>query len=366
MTTSTLFTPLSIGSMVLKNRFVRSATWEGLAGEDGSATERLGDLMIELGSSELGMIISGHAYVSREGQAGRWQLGIYDDRLVPGLTQMAQNMTRRGSRAVAQLAHAGGRAAEALTGTQAAAPSPMVGRAGNQAREMTVDEIARTASAFAAAAARAKQAGFDGVELHAAHGFLLSQFLSPYFNRRTDRYGGSLENRARFLLEALAAIRRSVGDDYPVLVKINAEDFIDGGFTVDDMIATSRFLEQAGIDAIEMSGGTISEASRYRACRTEVAQRPDDEAYYREAARRYKDAVGTPLVLVGGIRSFEAAEQLVEDGLADAVALCRPLIREPGLIVRWHSGNREPARCESCNQCFEPAIAGEGIRCMME
>ncbi|MBN1590493.1 MAG: NADH:flavin oxidoreductase, partial [Pirellulales bacterium] len=226
MTTSPLFTPLSIGRMTLANRFVRSATWEGLAGEDGSMTDRLDELMIELGDGELGMIISGHAYVSREGQAGPWQLGIYDDRLVPGLARMAQSMKHAGSRGVAQLAHAGGQAAEALTGTQALAPSPMVGRGGRRAREMSLDEIARTTGAFAAAAARAKQAGFDGVQLHAAHGFLLSQFLSPYFNRRTDRYGGSLENRARFLLETLDAVRRSVGDDYPVLVKLNAEDFI--------------------------------------------------------------------------------------------------------------------------------------------
>jgi len=366
MTTSPLFTPLSIGTMTLANRFVRSATWEALAGDDGSATERLCDLMIELGSGELGMIISGHAYVSRRGQAGPWQLGIYDDRLMPGLTQIAANMKRRGSRAVAQLAHAGGQAAEILTGTQAIGPSPMVGRAGNQAREMAIDEIARTTSAFAAAAARAKQCGFDGVQLHAAHGFLLSQFLSRYFNRRTDRYGGSLENRARLLLEVLGAVREAVGAEFPVLVKINSEDFIDGGFTVEDMVETCRLLEQAGIDAVEMSGGTISEVSRFGACRTDVAQRPEDEVYYREAARRYKEAVGVPLVLVGGIRSFDVAEALIAQGLADAVALCRPLICEPGLVKRWAAGDRAPVECDSCNQCFEPAMAGEGIRCLRE
>ncbi|MBN1589689.1 MAG: hypothetical protein JW888_09250, partial [Pirellulales bacterium] len=143
-------------------------------------------------------------------------------------------------------------------------------------------------------------------------------------------------------------------------------DFIDGGFTVDDMIATSRLLEQAAVDAIEMSGGTVAEASRYSACRTDVVQRPDDEAYYREAARRFKEAVGVPLILVGGIRSFEAAEALVESGLADAVSLCRPLIAEPGLVARWKAGDHEPAQCTSCNQCFEPATAGEGIRCVVE
>jgi len=366
MTTSLLFTPLSIGSMTLKNRFVRSATWEGLAGKDGSVTEELCAFVARLGEGELGMIISGHAYVHREGQAGPWQLGIYDDRLVPGLAKMVEKMKRHGSRAVAQLAHAGGQAAEALSGMQPIAPSPMAGRGGGQAREIMDDEIARTISEFAAAAVRAKEAGFDGVQLHAAHGFLLSQFLSPYFNQRQDHYGGSVENRARLLLEVLAAIREAVGADYPVLVKINAEDFIDGGFIVDDMVETSRFLEHAGVDAIEISGGTVAEASRYSACRTEEDPLSDDEVYYRQAARRYKDAVGVPLILVGGIRSFDVAERIIDEGLADAVSLCRPLICEPHLVARWQSGDRSPARCTSCNACFEPATAGEGIRCVTE
>ena len=366
MVSSSLFTPLTIGHITLANRFVRSATWEGLAEDDGSMTERLGDLIDELAKGGLGMIISGHAYVSREGQAGPWQLGVCDDSLIEDLTGLAAIMKQYGSRTVLQLAHAGGQAAEALTGTQARAPSPMVGRAGNQAREMTEDEISQTVQAFAAAADRAKQSGFDGVQIHAAHGFLLSQFLSPFYNRRTDAYGGSLENRARLLLETYAAIRAAVGDDFLVLVKINSEDFIDGGFSVDDMLAVCRMLETAGVDAIEMSGGTIAEESRYSACRTETADRPDEESYYREAARRYKETIGIPLILVGGIRSFEAAEQLVADGLADCISLCRPLIAEPGLVARWHSGDRAPSKCVSCNQCFGPAGLGEGIKCVLE
>jgi len=362
---SVLFSPLAIGSMTLANRFVRSATWEALAGADGSVSERLADMMIELGSGELGAIISGHAYVSREGQAGPWQLGIYDNRLVAGLAELTANMKRRGSRAIAQLAHAGLVAADALSGLPAIAPSPMAGRGGRPVREMTDQDIAALTRAFADAAGRARRAGFDAVQLHAAHGFLLSQFLSPYFNRRTDRYGGSVENRARLLLEVLGATRAAVGDDYPVLVKINAEDFIDGGFTVNDMVATCRLLERAGINAVEMSGGTVAETSRFSACRTETARRPEEEPYYRDAARRYKDAIGVPLILVGGIRSFEAAEQVVSQGLAAAVALCRPLIAEPGLVRRWKSGDRSPSICTSCNQCFEPASTGEGIRCVL-
>lgn len=365
MNQSILFSPLAIGSMTLPNRFVRSATWEGLAAADGSVTRQLTDMTDELGAGELGGIISGHAYVSREGQAGPWQMGIHDDRLVPGLSEMAASMKRHGSRAIAQLAHAGAMAADALSGMTPIGPSPIPGRSGQPARAMDESAIARVTQSFADAARRAKQAGFDAVQLHAAHGFLISQFLSPYFNRRTDRYGGSLENRARLLLETYEAVRAAVGDDYPVLVKINAEDFIDGGFSVDDMVAACRLLERAGIDAVEMSGGTVAEASRYSACRPEVAVRPEEELYYRDAARRYKEAIGVPLVLVGGIRSFEAAERAVAEGLADAVSLSRPLVVEPRLVARWKSGNRAPSTCISCNQCFGPASAGEGIRCVV-
>ncbi|MBN2217476.1 MAG: NADH:flavin oxidoreductase [Pirellulales bacterium] len=362
---SPLFTPISLGPMKLANRFVRSATWEALAGDDGAMTPHLAGLIATLGNGRLGAIISGHAYVGREGQAGPWQLGIYDDRLVPGLAEMVENMRRHGSRAVAQLAHAGGQAVEPLSGMTPIGPSAMAGRCGSRVREMNEADIARVTRAFADAASRARQAGFDAVQIHAAHGFLLSQFLSPYFNHRVDRYGGSLENRARFLLETVEATRSAVGDDRAVLVKINAEDFIDGGFSVDDMVGACLLLERAGVDAVEMSGGTVAEASRFSACRNELAQDPAEEPYYREAARRYKDAVGLPLILVGGIRSFEAAEQIIDQGLADCVALCRPLIAEPGLIARWESGDRAPARCISCNQCFGPASAGEGIRCVI-
>ncbi|HBO43563.1 MAG TPA: NADH:flavin oxidoreductase [Planctomycetaceae bacterium] len=366
MTTSPLFTPLAIGSMTLKNRFVRSATWEGLAGDDGSVTERLCGLIDNVAAGELGMIISGHAFVSREGQAGPWQLGIYDDRLAAGLTELATRMKRHGSAAVAQLAHAGGQAAQMLTGTQPVGPSPMTGRSGAAAREMTVAEITQTVEAFARAATRARTAGFDAVQLHGAHGFLLSQFLSPHFNRRTDGYGGDVAGRARFLLETVAAVRAAVGPGYPILAKINADDFLDDGFNVDHMIETCRMLQDASLDAVELSGGTVADESRYSSVRTGEPARPEEEVYYRKAAERFKKEVGLPLILVGGIRSFDVAERIITDGLADAVAVSRPLIVEPGLVARWKSGDHGPSTCLSCNQCFEPGMMGEGIRCVLE
>jgi len=178
---------------------------------------------------------------------------------------------------------------------------------------MSDGELAAATQAFAAAAVRAKTPGFDAVYVHAAHGYLLSQFLSPYFNRRTDRDGGELERRARLVLEVIAVVRTAVGVQYLVLVKLNAEDFLPDGPSVDDMLRVPIMLEEAGVDAIELSGGTgLPEGLSFSRVGRPAAGEP--EAYYRAAARRFKQAVGIPLMLVGGIRSFETAERLVAEG----------------------------------------------------
>jgi 2,4-dienoyl-CoA reductase-like NADH-dependent reductase (Old Yellow Enzyme family) len=231
---------------------------------------------------------------------------------------------------------------------------------------MTLAEIGRVVAAFGESAALAKKAGFDGVQIHAAHGYLLSQFLSPFFNRRKDAYGGSIENRARIVLETLQSVRKAVGDDYPVLIKINSEDFVDGGLTVDEMLQVAALLEKAGIDAIEMSGGTVYVSGAFSAIRTGAFNTPEKEVFYREAAARYKAKIGVPLLLVGGIRSFEVAEKLVSNGSADYISLSRPLIREPALINRWKSGKLGKATCISDNACFGPTLKGEGLYCIRE
>jgi len=230
-------------------------------------------------------------------------------------------------------------------------------------RELTPEEIGVICSAFGRAAGRAKAAGFDAVQIHSAHGYLLSEFLSPFFNRRSDQYGGSIENRARIVLEVFQSVRSAVGDDYPVLIKLNSQDYIDGGFSVDDMLAVAALLEKAGIDAVEMSGGTLYLSGEFSAIRTGVMTKPEQEVYYRDAALRFKAALSIPLLLVGGIRSFDVAEALVDDGTADYISLCRPLIREPGLINRWRSADKRKAGCLSENACFRPLMKGEGLGC---
>ena len=362
---SRLFESTSIKNMVLANRFVRSATWEGLATDDGAVTPRLIDVQTQLARGGVGLIISGHTYVSREGQAGNWQLGVYADELINGLTDMARIVHAAGGKIALQLAHAGSHAASRITGLEPIGPSVMETDSGPVGREMTIEDIREVTEAFARAAARAQSAGFDAVQIHAAHGYLLSQYLSSYFNKRTDDYGGSIENRARLPVQVLKAIRKAVGSEFPVLIKLNSEDFLPGGLTVENMIRAAAMFEEAGIDAIEMSGGTFlsGKNSPSRAGKSGFGK---PEVYYEAAARAYKSEVSTPLMLVGGIRTIEMAETLVVSGTADYISLCRPLIREPDIVNRWKSGDRRPARCVSDSGCFAPGFKGKGVSCVVE
>ncbi len=199
----TPFDSCQLGSMTVKNRFVRSATWEGMADDDGACSSNLVNLTEDLAKDEVGLIISSHAFVSPEGQASARQVAVHDDRFVPGLKQMTEAAHRTGSKIIVQLAHAGVQAMTSLTERDAVGPSSVANRDGVLGREMTQDEIEQTIQSFVKAAARSQQAGLDGVQIHAAHGYLLSQFLSPHFNKRTDDYGGNIENRARIVLAIL-------------------------------------------------------------------------------------------------------------------------------------------------------------------
>lgn len=364
MSESVLFLSAQIGFLRLPNRFVRSATWEGLAAPDGGCTEDLVRLMGELAAGGVGLIISSHAYVRPEGFAVRGQLGVDRDECIPGLARMAQTVHDNCGRIVLQLAHGGVLAATQLTGLPAFAPSQEGGPEKTRRREMSQADIEDTVKAYGEAALRAKRAGFDGVQVHAAHGYLLSQFLSPWFNRRADQYGGRIENRARIILEILSSVRSAVGGDYPVLVKMNSEDFMEGGLTREDSQQAALLIAAAGADAIELSGGTLL-SGRLSPSRAKIDS-VETEAYFRDAARALKPGLDIPLILVGGIRSFEVAEGLVRDGVADFVSMSRPFIREPGLVNRWKSGDRRRATCVSDNRCFGPAMRGTGFYCVVE
>ncbi len=359
-----LFEASEINGMTLANRFVRSATWEGMAADDGACTPKLMDLMAGLAKGGVGLIISSHAYVSPEGQASPWQIGVYDDKLLPGLEAMASAVHEIGGKIILQLAHAGYFAHAKLTGQTPMAPSGVEGFAKGPRREMTADDIQGVVKAYGAAAKRAQAAGFDGVQIHSAHGYLLSQFLSPAFNQRRDEYGGSIENRARALVAALREVRQAVGKDYPVLVKMNCQDFIENGLQPEDSLQAGKMMAENGIDAIELSGGVLI-GGKLSPSRMGIKSE-EKEAYFQREARKFKEKINLPLILVGGNRSFQVAERIVSEGIADYISMSRPLIREPDLINRWQSGDHSKAACVSDNMCFMPAMKGKGIYCLTE
>lgn len=211
-------------------------------------------------------------------------------------------------------------------------PSALETGDGSIGREMTKAEIRQVVAEFGDAAARAEEAGYDAIQIHGAHGFLLSQFLSPYFNRRTDEYGGSVENRSRILVEVVESVRNATGEGFPILVKINTEDKLEGGNGIEETLQIARMLER--------------------------------HHYYRDAATKCKAVVSTPLILVGGIRSLRESEDLVASGVADYISFSRPLIREPDLIRRWESGDEGDAECISDNLCVVSQMEGNGLRCV--
>ena len=350
--------------MKLKNRFVRSATHEAMAELDGTIKDQLLDCMAELVRGEVGLVITGHAHVIREGQAGVRQMGVYSDAMIDGLKRISSVAHENGGIVAIQLAHAGNRG-KGKNEYAALGPSDLFIDGIKKASAMTLDDIKRTVKAFGEAAERSVKSGFDAVQIHSAHGYLLSQFLSPYYNRRDDGYGGSLENRAKLLLEVYEKIRSRVGKAFPVMVKINSEDFLDGGITVQEVIKVAHMLEDRGIDAIEMSGGTF-ESGKCIPSRVGTSKSEKREVYYKKAAEAFKKEIKIPLILVGGFQSFNIAEEVVSSGLADYVALSRPLIREPQLIARWARKDTRKASCISCNKCFSTLFMEESLHCPVE
>jgi len=358
-----LFEPLSLNGMILPNRFVRSATWEAMALPDGCCSDDLVQTMERLALGGVGMIVTGHAFISPEGAVPR-QLGMHSDALISGLARMVDASRKAGSKIVAQLSHAGFHAYPSDPGQDILLPSRVTSDRGRSVREMSTEDIRKTVEKFGNASARAKKAGFDGVQVHAAHGYLLSQFLSPYYNKRTDSYGGNVENRARILLETIREIRTRVGKGYPVLIKINSEDFTEPGLCVGELLEIAELSQSAGIDCIEVSGGLLAADKRQGPVRVSYRTGDDGRGYFEDASCRLKKRLHIPVILVGGIRSVETATRILEQGIADLVAMSRPLIAEPGLVGRWKNGDLSPSVCRSDNLCIRNLRLGRPFRCL--
>jgi len=366
---SILFEPMKIKTMELRNRFVRSATHDGCADETGHVSDKQVKLFEELADGGVGLIVTGLAYVHSSGQLSPVQNSVADDDCVPGLQRLAAAVHDRGGAIAVQLVHTGSEAARFLKARdeQAIAPSivpddPLLSEG---YRSMTEDEIWDIIRAFGDAARRVREAGIDAVQLHGAHAYLASQFLSPCTNRRDDDWGGALENRLRFHKEVCRDIRAKVGEGYPVLVKIGVEDGFPGGLEFSEGRQAAQLLAQWGYDALEISQGLRGESYAGTEFRTGI-NRVDREAYFRDWCKRIKSQVSVPTMMVGGLKTFELMEEVVQNGEADFVSLSRPLIREPGIINEWKGGDRHRATCISCNMCLEALRRGETLHCAQE
>ena len=362
---SIVFEKTRIKGLVLRNRLVRSATWEGMCGTDGRPTEKLTELYRGLAEGGVGLLITGYTFVSPEGRQMPGKMGVHTDDFGKEMRVLTGTVHGAGGAVAMQLVHAGGQTTTAAAGRTPLAPSAVkAAQYPEEPAEMTLEEIVRTIEAFGRGAARARDWGFDAVQIHGAHGYLVSQFLSPLTNRRKDGYGGTPEKRMRFLLELYEAVRGAVGEDFPVLLKLNGSDFLEGGLEIGEAAAVAERLSGMGLDALEVSGGTPASGERSPA-RTKI-DAPEKEAYHRDLAAAIKARVRCPVMVVGGFRSFDRVEGVLAGGAADYVSMARPLIREPDLPRRWLEGDRSPARCISCNGCFKPGIKEGGIHCVVE
>jgi len=358
------FEKANINTMQLSNRLVRSATWEGMCDSDGRPDSKLINYYKTLAKGGIGLIISGYTFVRPEGKQLPGKMGICTDEFADVFKEMTNEVHEAGGKIVIQLVHAGGQADEKSSGYPPLAPSAIkVDQFPVIPVMLSEEEIRNIVNAFSKAALRAKTYGFDGVQIHGAHGYLINQFLSPLTNRRDDGYGGSIINRARFLFEVYEGIRSVVGDSFPVLIKLNAIDYVDGGLAFEDALWVAEKLSQKGIDAIEVSSGTGASGA-LTPVRTKILSQ-DKEAYNLDLALAIKEKVSCPVMAVGGFRSLEIIKKAIEVKGIDFISLSRPLIREPDLPARWINGEQSPAECVSCNKCFQGGLSMGGIFCAL-
>jgi 2,4-dienoyl-CoA reductase-like NADH-dependent reductase (Old Yellow Enzyme family) len=362
-----LFEPVRIKSMELRNRFVRSATADAGAEKTGHISERQIELFSELADGGVGLIITGIMYVHPSGCISLFHSSIANDDNIPALRKLTASVHKRGARIAAQLFHAGREAARFLNPLNKEAVAPSVISDDpyftGKYRSMTESEIWDLIHAFGDAARRAEEAGFDAVQVHAAHAYLLSQFLSPHTNRRGDMWGGTLRDRLRFHHEVYLDIREKVGKDYPVLIKLGVQDGFPGGLAFTEGMEAAQLLARSGYDALEISQGLRGELYEGTEFRTRI-NCLDREAYFRQWCREIKRKVNVPVMMVGGFRSFELMEEVIQNNEADFISLCRPLIREPGIVNEWETGSRRKSTCVSCNKCLEGIRKGELLHCV--
>ena len=341
---TTLFDPVRLGSLSLGCRLVRSATAERISMDAEGDGDRLGIFYEPLVRGGVGLIITGHMTVHPSGRHHARMAGIYTDRQRAEWRRAVERVHRAGGRIAAQINHAGGRAAATPAATVCVSPLPDRSPDPMRGTELTEKGIEELIAAFGTAARHARDIGFDAVQVHGAHGYLGSQFLSPLTNRRTDSWGGSMEGRARFLRHVVRAARSAVGPDYPLGMKLGALDSGPAGLTVDDTLAAAGWFVEDSLTFIEISGAFHAEIAARK------VKPGKGEGYYLPLARQFKERLSIPVIAVGGLRSLETINSALTAGACDAVAMSRPLICEPDLAVRLRSGGK--SACIGCNLCM--------------
>jgi 2,4-dienoyl-CoA reductase-like NADH-dependent reductase (Old Yellow Enzyme family) len=358
--------PGRIGKVELQNRLVRTATSETMCTVEGEVTDHLIKLYSDLAQGGAGLLITGHIYVEPRGQCSDRQIGIYSDALVPGLQRLTDAVHGFGGRIFAELSHAGSQSG--MPDIEPVAPSETRNDIfGTRARALTADEIEQLVGTFADAAKRAAAAGFDGIHIHGGNGYLISQFSSPYTNRRTDEWGGDDGRRSRFFVAVYSAIRDAVGPDFPISARFGVADSVTGGLTESEGVARALLLRKLGIDALEPSYGIMETylsnirpyvaLTLWRATGDWVLPRlwrkPAPEAYYRSFAKALKRVSDVPLILVGGMRTTQTMTDVIASGDVDFIAMARPFVREPDLPIQLSAGRTGYVDCVSCNICLE-------------
>ena len=319
----TLFKETKIGNLTVKNHFIRSATYEGKATEDGRPTDEIKHQYVELAKGDVGTIITSYAYITPYEQPTKNQLGIYDDSLIPDYAKIVDAVHAYGTKIIMQIVHGSSIGQGYIETATVLGPSAITHPTSQiTPQEMTKEDIKNVVHYFALAAKRAKSAGFDGVQIHCAHGYLLSQFISPLFNHRHDQYGGNTENRSRIVLEVYQAIREEVGEDYPIWIKINSSDEQEGGLSVEEFINIATKLSNAGMNAIEVSGNQLKK------------HKPQERAYYKDAAVRLSQVISTPVILTGGLRELKDIQPIYETSHVHFFGFSRPFIKDATFIKR--------------------------------
>ncbi len=315
---------MHIGNLEIRGRVVMPPMGTYRCTEDGLVTDEVVEYYrARAANPHVGLIITEHSYICDGGKAKAKQMSVARDECIPGLARLVEAIHEGGAKAFAQLNHAGSASPRDVIGGQAVAPSavalPATPAMGDpEPRALTAEELAELPGLFAAAAVRAKAAGYDGVEIHSAHGYLLNQFYSPLSNLRTDEYGGSLENRLRLLVQCIHAVREAVGADYPIAVRLGGADYAEGGNTIDDAVAAARILDGEDIQLLDITGGM----NRY------TIKGHSEPGYFAPMAEAVREVVHVPVLLTGGVKTLEAAEALVADGKAEFIGVGRALMKD--------------------------------------